>query len=539
MSDIAFLRSPPFHGVADGVAAVTMEGVAADATSIGDDMLALIARERVGGAFWGEAVHGMKVVARQGIAVDPKFLDGVDVSRVAIVAGVGGGGATVPSDSDPWTLIGEARSVHARPDDELALIAGLLNVPVFDAAGALVDPALLRATLKERLASTAYRDCFTGKASDVERAIACLGDWRRHLDGNRRIAVATGMAFWKREAMARFLWDGRVSPPFRSARGALRRAARAGGAIAAWPSRIPADLPQVAAAMHVPIARVEDGFLRSRGLGAALHPPGSVVVDRTGIYYDATRPNDLETLLATQDFAPDLVERAGRLRARLCETGVTKYGQSAGEGIALPAGRRTVLAIGQVEDDLSVRLGGAGVAGNLAFLEQVRRSEPDAWIIYRPHPDVMAGYRRGHIPESVALTHVDSIDSGSPLMPMVQAVDEVHVLSSLTGFEALMRGCRVTVHGMPFYAGWGLTRDLAPKTGRRGRNLRVDELVAGALILYPRYLDPVTNMPCGPEIFVDRMAGGSTPPATLLVRLRGLQGKLRRFMTVCAERFHG
>jgi len=192
-----------------------------------------------------------------------------------------------------------------------------------------------------------------------------------------------------------------------------------------------------------------------------------------------------------------------------------------------------------VEDDLSVRFGGAGVAGNLDFLTRVRRAEPDAWIVYRPHPDVQAGHRKGHLSDPVVLAHADAIDTGAPLMELVQAVDDVHVLSSLTGFEALMRGCAVTVHGMPFYAGWGLTRDFATAIGRRGRQLTVDQLVAAALILYPRYLDPVTRLPCGPEVMVDRMADGSTPPVTWLIRLRMLQGKLRRFMTLFAEFLHG
>lgn len=207
--------------------------------------------------------------------------------------------------------------------------------------------------------------------------------------------------------------------------------------------------------------------------------------------------------------------------------------------IGLPQGRRTVLAVGQVDDDLSVRLGGAGVAGNLDFLTKVRRAEPDAWIVYRPHPDVQAGHRKGHLSDATVLAHADAIDTGSPLMELVQAVDEVHVLSSLTGFEALMRDRPVTVHGMPFYAGWGLTRDLARPIARRGRQLTVDQLVAAALILYPRYLDPVTRLPCGPEVMVDRMANGSTPPMTWLIRLRAVQGKLRRFITLSAGYLHG
>lgn len=542
MMAVPFLRSPPFAGVAPATAAVSApaeEG--ACAPSISDEVLGLLAEARVGGDYWGHRQQGLVLVVRAGVPVDGSAMAGLVPEQIGIVGASTSGieGRQLPDGCDPWALVVQARAVHAAPEDELALIAGLLAVPVIDADGRRVDPALLRAGLKARLAAARYRDCFTGAPVDVTQVIAQLADWRRHLDGNRGISAASGMAFWKREAIGHFLWDGLRKPPFLSAPRGLRRARREGGALAVWPSRVPPGTAAEAAAAGVGIAQVEDGFLRSRGLGAALHPPGSVVVDRTGIYYDARKANDLETLLATHNFPPALVGRAARLRARVCAAGVTKYGPQAGEMIGLPAGRRTILAVGQVEDDLSVRFGGAGVSGNLDFLTRVRRAEPDAWIVYRPHPDVQAGHRKGHLPDATVLAHADAIDTGAPLMQLVQTVDEVHVLSSLTGFEALMRGCAVAVHGMPFYAGWGLTRDFAEVTGRRGRQLSVDQLVAAALILYPRYIDPVTRLPCGPEVMVDRMANGSTPPVTWLIRLRMLQGKLRRFMTLFAEFLHG
>ena len=77
-------------------------------------------------------------------------------------------------------------------------------------------------------------------------------------------------------------------------------------------------------------------------------------------------------------------------------------------------------------------------------------------------------------------------------------------MTSLAGFEALLRGKPVTTYGQPFYAGWGLTEDLCP-VPRRTRRRSLDELVAGALILYPRYLDPVTGLRCTPELLVERL----------------------------------
>jgi capsular polysaccharide export protein len=61
-------------------------------------------------------------------------------------------------------------------------------------------------------------------------------------------------------------------------------------------------------------------------------------------------------------------------------------------------------------------------------------------------------------------------------------------MTSLAGFEALLHQKRVITYGLPFYAGWGLTQD-RHAIHRRGRKLALDELVAAALILYPRYID--------------------------------------------------
>ncbi|MCC4252252.1 MAG: beta-3-deoxy-D-manno-oct-2-ulosonic acid transferase [Pseudomonadota bacterium] len=539
---IPLLRSPPFPHVDPAVAAVSAPAARAPAHPLPEGLFAMLRAARVGGSFWGPRPDPVRRLLRVGTPVDAQAFVGLHPDQIGLLPGTGAApvaGRALPADCDPWSLIEGAQAVHADIEDEWALIAGLIGVPVIGADGVAIDPARLHATLRARLAAADYRDPFTGATTDAAQAIAQLADWRRHLDGNRGLSAASGMAFWKREAISAFLWDGTRFPPFLSARRGLRKARREGGALAVWPSRVPAAVVAQAEAEGVTIARVEDGFIRSRGLGAALHPPGSVVVDRSGIYYNARAANDLETLLATHDFPPALVERAGRLRARICASGVTKYGPQAGSLPALPQGRRTVLAVGQVDDDLSVRLGGAGVGGNLDFLARVRRAEPDAWILYRPHPDVQAGHRKGHLTDAAVLAHADAIDSGGSLMALCQAVDAVHVLSSLTGFEALIRGCAVTVHGMPFYAGWGLTRDLAQPSPRRGRRLSVDQLVAAALILYPRYLDPVTRLPCGPEVMVDRLGNGSTPPVNWLIRVRAIQGKLRRFMTLAAEFFHG
>ncbi|RCO07643.1 beta-3-deoxy-D-manno-oct-2-ulosonic acid transferase, partial [Bacilli bacterium] len=110
--------------------------------------------------------------------------------------------------------------------------------------------------------------------------------------------------------------------------------------------------------------------------------------------------------------------------------GVTKYAAGDTASSAIPARGRRVLVPGQVEDDLSVRLGGAGVCSNLDLLRRVRRAEPDAWIAYRPHPDVTAGLRKGHVSTAEALSYADAILIEGSMAGLLERVDCVHVLTS-------------------------------------------------------------------------------------------------------------
>jgi capsular polysaccharide export protein len=272
---------------------------------------------------------------------------------------------------------------------------------------------------------------------------------------------------------------------------------------------------------------VEDGFLRSQGLGADCVPPLSIVVDRKGAYFDPGQPSELELLLQRGEFDDATLVRAARLRQRIVDAGLGKY-QSGKERVDRPAGnRRHILVAGQVEDDRSVQAGGGGLTSNLELLRRVRADEPDAYILYKPHPDVVAGHRKGAIAEPICLEQADAIADDRPISSFIDMVDEVHVNTSLAGFEALLRGKPVTTYGVPFYAGWGLTRDKGSVPSRRSARRSIDELVAATLLHYPRYLDPLTGLPCPAEIVVERLSARTSDPG-LLVAARRLQGRLMR-----------
>lgn len=521
--DASLLRAPPFPGID---AAVTRSGAVAPDTLAPetiDRLFAAIGAARVGGTFWARSVErGDGTVIVRAAAAPADVGNALLIDRAAEV--------------DPWSLLDAGSTLVAHGDDEwlaLAIIAGcrvrILSAGRFGVPGD--DLATLRRRVADDLASVCYRDPYTGEDTTLDATIALLGAWRRIFTANRNIVAGCGFSWWKRREIARFLWTPEhLLRFFRSERAALAHAERQRGALAVWPSRVSAALVAQAAARSVPLVRVEDGFVRSVGLGSNLVPPSSIAVDRLGIHYDPAHPSDLETLLANEDFAPEMLARAARLRETIVKAGISKYGQDAAQPApARDGNRRLVLVAGQVEDDMSVRLGGAGLASNLEVLRRARSLEPDAEIWFRPHPDVDAGHRIGAVRDADALLHADRIVRGGGMAPLLDTVDAVHVLTSLTGFEALLRGCEVTCHGVPFYAGWGLTRDLAAVPDRRGRALTLDALVAGVLIAYPRYLDPVIGLPCAPEVLIRRMeAGAAHNRLGWVTRLKQVQGRLVR-----------
>ncbi|PWE28187.1 beta-3-deoxy-D-manno-oct-2-ulosonic acid transferase [Pararhodobacter marinus] len=308
--------------------------------------------------------------------------------------------------------------------------------------------------------------------------------------------VAAGISRWKRGAMQRFF--GRERP--------VRFAEE--GATLAWASKTGPDFTGL---------RVEDGFLRSKGLGAELVPPLSLAVDDLGIYYDPTRESRLERLIATP-LRADQARRAHALREAVLAAGVTKYnlngstGAFAAQVAALKAARpdaAVILIPGQVEDDASIRLGAGAIRTNRALLDAAREAEPEAILLYKPHPDVEAGLRPGAVPDAGDLA--DLVLSGVDAQTALTLADRVWTMTSGLGFEALLRGIPVTVTGAPFYAGWGLTEDRGDVPDRRlavHPRPTLDQLVHAALIAYPRYLDPVTGQLCPPELAVERLACG-------------------------------
>ena len=130
---------------------------------------------------------------------------------------------------------------------------------------------------------------------------------------------------------------------------------------------------------------------------------------------------------------------------------------------------------------------------NLDAVNLAVRENPNARVFYKPHPDVVKGYR-SHKDLINQYQHVDVIISDYKLATIFACVDHVYTITSLSGFEALIHGLKVTTLGAPFYAHWGVTdtRDTLAKD-RRNVTRSVDEIFACAYLLYPKYFDDITG----------------------------------------------
>ncbi len=532
---VPFLRLPPFPRSRPAGLALAGGGSGEDAAG---DIVAALRRARVGGSFWlgdtalpaGRDVLLCASTPQQRAAVEA---DAVAAGLIESAALRGRGNGDLPffdAASDPWTLSARASCVIADADDEWALVAALagcaLRIVGTGRYSGLTQPGgLERAVQACVLDDWRYVDPFTGQPTSALAIIEQLAAWRELIAANRRFAAILGVAGWKRVTTDPLLWDGTGPVRYRAQ---LRSGeVSPGDTVLAWIARSDQQAVEQLNRQAIAVGEIEDGMIRSSGLGANCVPPLSIAVDALGPHFDPSRPSELENILQTAHIDPALCGRAARLRAVIVARGIGKYGQDRNAAASRPHdARRVVLVAGQVEDDRSVLCGGCGL-DNLALLQNARALEPDAFIVFKPHPDVEAGHRKGHVPDDKVLALADTIDRTSSMPALLARADAVHVITSLAGFEALLRGCEVVTHGVPFYAGWGLTRDLGAVPGRRTRQRLLDELVAATLILYPRYLDPVTRLPCSPELLLDRIDAGEARVRTARILFRELLGRAR------------
>ncbi|WP_339014813.1 capsular polysaccharide biosynthesis protein [Aeromonas popoffii] len=338
-----------------------------------------------------------------------------------------------------------------------------------------------------------YLDPVLGQRCEVEEVLAIIARQQRPAPRWRRLYLV-GFSLWKRAFMQAFCHH--LADELRFVRTPPKRLT-GDEQVLIWGSRYP-DLTSA--------IRVEDGFIRSRGLGSNLCRPSSLSIDLVGIYFDSRMPSGLEQLLNYQQLTQVDVNRGAALIELLLQHRVSKYNVGTPQHYTPPAdGRPLVLVVGQVDGDASILTGSPTIRSNEQLLWAVRAAKPEAHILFKPHPDVVAGNRAGAISAACLAECVDSQVLDIGLTSLYPHVDELHTMTSLSGFEALVQGVKVTTWGQPFYSGWGLTTDAHPPA-RRQRNLPLAALVYLTLVAYPLYIDWQTGLWISPEQLIRQLA---------------------------------
>ncbi|GHB11328.1 capsular polysaccharide biosynthesis protein [Salinicola rhizosphaerae] len=426
----------------------------------------------------------------------------------------------ISEDLNPWALIDAADAVYV-VTSQLGFEALIANKPVhcfgmpFYAGWGLTRDAQTCArrnvsrTLPELFTAAYLRYCryanpYTGQPSTLEATIDLIADQKRQRDRLAGNWLAMGFSSWKRAFIKDFLGPA-SSVHFIQEDESLADHAGERDSLVVWGQKVTEEIKAFCHRHEIRLWRMEDGFLRSVGLGVDLIRPLSLAFDSRGLYYDANHESDLERLLNATAFDEHQLARAGAIRQRLIELRLSKYNV---KGNRLPdlsaqatGSRPIVLVPGQVETDASIAQGSPEIKSNQALLAAVRDNRPDAFIVYKPHPDVVSGARVGLIDdEARALFDLELVDCD--IVDLIDIANEIHTMCSLTGFEGLMRGVEVHTYGLPFYAGWGLTHDRLT-CDRRRRKLTVEALIAGTLLSYPTYVDPTTGEFCNAETAIE------------------------------------
>jgi capsular polysaccharide export protein len=327
-------------------------------------------------------------------------------------------------------------------------------------------------------------------------------DWRDK-DSEKPVAILWGFNNWKWGFVKAYLPEYRTAFAPRKILSlpsllAIRRFPIAPSVVIFWGYTEPWLVRWYAKKKNIKILRMEDGFIRSSSLGASHSTPYSLVLDDVGLHYNPNGPSAIENILNDHQFTERELVSANKCLTLMTDLRLSKYNPA-----ALDKGhlgtiriRKRVAVLGQVDNDMSIRLGNPNGWTMTELIRLAKIENPDADIIYRPHPDIYKGYQRSRF----RLRPVEKICQISPpdipLIDFLDTIDHVYTITSLSGLEALLKGKKVTVVGAAFYAGWGLTDDRM-SFPRRSTKRNLIELFCGVYLKYPRYLSSVIDSELG------------------------------------------
>lgn len=255
---------------------------------------------------------------------------------------------------------------------------------------------------------------------------------------------------------------------------------------------------------------VEDGFIRSVGLWTDEEEPTlSIVMDTLGIYYDATKETLLENRL-NSNFKLNNNEllRARSLINKIVSLKISKYNYAPKLDLPFLEDKKRILLVDQKAGDMSLKYGLADEKSFDRMLEYALSLGDTVEIIIKQHPCAITGdedqahYTEKKLGEIAKKENIHLIAFDINPYSLINSVDEVYVVSSGMGFEALMAKKPVTCFGAPFYSNWGLTIDKC-NIDRRKKKRSLEDIFYIFYILLSSYISPETMKQCELEDLIN------------------------------------
>lgn len=282
----------------------------------------------------------------------------------------------------------------------------------------------------------------------------CRHYWQPH----QRLALVIGMLPWKDNVGDWILETSHIQIQRHFNEGYFQRwlkpfIKRINPVVYIWGYKAPDYFIDYVREQNLDVFFLEDGFIRSGPNDDSNAPPLSIVMDSQAPYFDTTRPNDLTDLVANFDFEQDGYDDtlAQELLDYYVSKRVSKYNHQPYVDVTPIYGvknKKRILILGQVPYDDSLKYGGGIGITLLDVVNQAIEENPEAQIIVKPHPMTL-----NDLYVSSTLNELNCLILTQPihLVDALETIDHVYTITSLGGFEALLRGKEVTVLGRPFY----------------------------------------------------------------------------------------
>ena len=189
----------------------------------------------------------------------------------------------------------------------------------------------------------------------------------------------------------------------------------------------------------------------------------------------------------------------------IVENNIVKYNDAPLKLFNQGAGKRRILVMDQTSGDMSIEL---GQCAKYSFKDMLRHalSEKDAHVFLKLHPETVQGVKEANFDFKTLrdLSNLTLITENCNAMHLIKQVDEVYVMTSGAGLEALMAGKAVTCFGVPFYSGWGLTTDMQSFNNPRVKR-RLEDIVAAVFLKQTLWYDLETREECSAEKSLSRL----------------------------------